>query len=312
MNPIILLIHTLPHTLSRILPAWFIFNYGFAWFQFVHKNKRPPKDYIHKDSTLNVYFFSTMIRRPSALKEVCTDKEYSKIFAKGICPSIEIPQTIAVIDLNTCPTFESFEQAIVPYQKNHFVLKPTHSSGSVLFLDKSTDRQKLHAFYTAAKENYFFKFREAQYARLQKKVLIEENIAAASYTHPLNDFKFYCSRGEVLFCEVHVHRFADHQWYCYSIPDFRIIEVDRTNPYPKERIKKPAGWKKMLSYASALSKQYDFVRIDLYDAQGKIYFGEFTFSPGAAISSFMNDDFERGMMRRIGKIIRAQKMPQLS
>jgi TupA-like ATPgrasp len=311
MHVLLMLLRHIPHVLSRILPGWFVFNYGFAWFQFVRKNKRFPRNYSHKSSRVNDYFFFTMIRRPSFLKEVCTDKEYSKIFAKGICTSLEIAQTIAVIDLDACQNFKGFSRAIIPYQDKPFIAKPTHSSGSVLYLDEPMDREKLKAFYAVAEKNYFFRFRETQYARLKKKILIEENIGSTTHINPLNDYKFYCSRGEILFCEVHVNRFTDHRWNYYSTPEFRKIDTEPASPILKEKVKEPRGWKKMLQYASELSKQFDFVRIDLYDVRGKIHFGEFTFSPGAAIGEFMDDEFACAMMRRIETVIRTQKKNEM-
>ena len=57
------------------------------------------------------------------------------------------------------------------------------------------------------------------------------------------------------------------------------------------RIERPKLLEKMLEISRVLSSDFDFVRVDLYDVDGKIYFGELTFTPAACTFPYLNEDF---------------------
>src|SRR5207237_7372625 len=75
--------------------------------------------------------------------------------------------------LPICMSIDRFTEAMGPYLGRHFVAKPTHGSAATEFLDARPDLTKL---YRAGRYNYFYSFRESQYAPLERKIIIEENI----------------------------------------------------------------------------------------------------------------------------------------
>ena len=72
-----------------------------------------------------------------------------------------------------------------------------------------------------------------------------------------------------------------HPEYCRITPDFTLAD-----PMPK-----PAGYEHMLEVAERLSKPFPVVRCDLYNLNGKIYFGEMTFTSYGGIMDFYSDEF---------------------
>ena len=82
-------------------------------------------------------------------------------------------------------------------------------------------------------------------------------------------------------------------------PDLEKMDVRRNDELiPTEQLTKPANFDKMTAIAQALSAPFPHVRVDLYNVQGKIYFGELTFYDGSGYMSFTPDsfDFDLGAM----------------
>lgn len=128
---------------------------------------------------------------------------------------------------------------------------------------------------------------ENQYKYIKPIVFVEEFLG-----NNIQDYKFYCFGGKVHFFHIDSGRFSDHCQNFYDL-NFNLL------PFRKEgkknckfKIKKPRNLKKMIEISEKLSKKFDFVRIDLYEINNKIYFGEFTFCPVAAQSIFTPIEYE--------------------
>ncbi len=79
----------------------------------------------------------------------------------------------------------------------------------------------------------------------------------------------------------------------YSLPQYKS----------NKEFKKPAKLKEMIRIASELSKGMPFVRVDLYEINQKIYFGEFTFSPAAGLIKYYNEE----ALQHLGSLIEIKK-----
>lgn len=176
---------------------------------------------------------------------------------------------------------------------NQFVLKCTHDSGGIVICkDKSNfdiekARKKLNM---RLKRNYYYRGREWPYKNVKPRIICEKYMMDESGTS-LTDYKFYCFLGEPKYCQVIRDRntnetidFYDLNW---NLMDFTGLHVPN-NPYPhaKVKYKKPEQYEKMIEIAKKLSKDFPFVRVDLYLIQNKIYFGELTFYPLSGFGVF--------------------------
>jgi len=291
------LLKKIRYALSTILPNHPVFNYIIAVPVFVRGNARFPRSLDTANATINDFIFHRMIRNDwTVLERACVDKEYAKIVAAGIVKEIGISTTKAILRINSATSVDEVVLWASPYFGEKLVLKPTHSAGKVIFLHRGVSREMIADFLDHSKKNFFHLARETQYKDLELKLIIEQNISKNSY--PLNDYKFFCSYGVVHYCQVDVDRFVDHKRAVCCIPDFGVSAVKYGHEVP-ESVEPPKNLQRMIEVATALSMKFEFVRVDLYDTDDGVYFGELTFSPCAGSDPFSDEDFAIDFLRKV-------------
>ena len=156
-----------------------------------------------------------------------------------------------------------------------YVIKTNHGSRSNIVVKGNPDRiDVISQLSDWLKSNYYWSDREYQYYHIKPRVMIEEYLRNQDGSGPL-DYKFWCFKGtpEVIHVDNPTHDinpFYDTQWNQLDLH----YRVHASRP----AIAKPNNFEQMISIASELSVGFDFVRIDLYNLDGKTYFGEFTFT----------------------------------
>jgi hypothetical protein len=161
----------------------------------------------------------------------------------------------------------------------HFVIKANHGSAMTMIIDKSKHHfEEINKIVTKWKKiNYEKTNKEWIYENLKKYLIIEEKLTFEKNIPP--DFKFYCINGKVELIQVHVGRFGDHIKIFYD-RDFN--HVDAPLLYKAGyKVKKPKTFGLAVKIAERLSEEIDFIRVDLYLFDDKVYFGEMTCFPGA-------------------------------
>ncbi len=168
---------------------------------------------------------------------------------------------------------------------NQFALKGTHGSGyNVIVDDKSkidiSDVKKTLKKYL--KLNYYHKYKEPIYRTVQPRILAEHYLDQTESENIL-DYKFFCIHGEPKY--IWTKTFADSKYRnCYYDLEWNKVEGDTNiKSYLSKNIPKPDNLEELISISKKLSKEFIFVRVDLYSISGKIYFGELTFFPWAAL-----------------------------
>lgn len=169
------------------------------------------------------------------------------------------------------------------------VIKTNHGSGGNIVWNDSRNKQeviqKLKVWLT---ENYYWVSREYQYYEIPPRILIEKFLDDGCENGPLN-YSFWCLNGqpEIVQIDNHLHDinpFYDIEWN--KLPVYTRVGIKDCD------IKKPDNFQEMLMVASVLSSEFDFVRVDLYNVNGEIFFGELTFTPGAGKFSFKPDAWD--------------------
>lgn len=134
------------------------------------------------------------------------------------------------------------------------------------------------------KGNYWLEYSEMQYKGVKKYILVEEYLGDEEGNLPL-DYKFYCLNGESKFVMVCADReigktakfyYFDKNWNMMPYTQDALDE-------PNKVIPKPEMIDEAFACAERLSKEFPFVRVDLYIVGKKIYFGELTFTPSAGM-----------------------------
>ena len=109
----------------------------------------------------------------------------------------------------------------------------------------------------------------------------------------LRDYKFFCFRGEVKCFKVDFDRFIDHRANYFDsngnpMPFGEVV----CPPKPDKQLVLPENLGKMISLAEKLSGDIPFLRVDFYNVQGRIYFGELTFSPASGMGKFIPEEWD--------------------
>ena len=178
---------------------------------------------------------------------------------------------------------------------NQFVLKCTHDSGGlVICKDKSNleINEAKHKLNKSMGHNYFWAQREWPYKKVKPRIIAEEYMFDEK-TNELRDYKFFCFNGEVKVMFVATNRGADTRFDFFN-PDFNHIPLKQYYPNADstKKIEKPHLFEEMKIIAGRLSENMPHVRVDLYEINGKIYFGELTFFHFSGWKKFEPREFD--------------------
>lgn len=182
---------------------------------------------------------------------------------------------------------------------NQFVLKCNHDSGSTKVIrDKSAlteeDIFKLRKhFKYRLKQDYYYAGREYPYKGITPYIIAQQFMK--DEMHPekdIEDYKFFCFNGEPRILFVATDRRTDVKFDFFDM-DFNWLDIQNIHANSGKTIKKPNHFEELKEAARKLSKGFKFVRIDLYEINGVVYFGEFTFFHGGGFNLFHPDEWER-------------------
>ena len=172
-----------------------------------------------------------------------------------------------------------------------WVLKPNHLSGPVLFGSGPVEDAERLRQQTAdwLRGDHFDQLGEWAYGHAEQTMLAEEHIGTADVAP--DDYKFFVFGGKPVCVQVDSGRFSDHRRRFY---DTNWHPLDLLNMYPLGPVlPRPENLECMLSAAAELGAPFDFMRVDLYDAGGEVWFGELTPYPGGGLETFSPDRWDR-------------------
>ena len=173
---------------------------------------------------------------------------------------------------------------------NKFVLKTNNGSGGKdIFLCRDKESFDLvgakRALAIALNKVHEY---EAQYNKIKPRIICEELIETKDDTYP-TDYKFTCIHGEPVDIFIGTGR-EKHVKFCTKNLDWTHLDYTKKEFLPTTDPVKPQNLEYMVSVARKLSEDFDYVRVDLYENDGRVYFGELTFSPwGGIMYSYTNE-----------------------
>lgn len=248
----------------------------------VHKslNLKNPETFTEKLQWLKIYDRNPKYR---VLVDKATVKDYvaAVIGKEYIIPTLRKWDNVDDIDFDSLP--------------NSFVLKVNHDSGGIIIckdkksLDIDAAKNKLKKCF---KNNGFWYGREWPYKEV-KPCIIAEEYMEDEITHELRDYKFFCFNGVVKCFKVDFDRFIEHHANYYD-PDGNLLPFGEI-VFPRDPDKKivlPDTIREMEELAGLLSKGFPFLRVDFYDVNGQVYFGELTFYPASGFGPFTSDEWD--------------------
>lgn len=173
---------------------------------------------------------------------------------------------------------------------SQFVLKATHGCEmNYICKDKSKlDRNELlNKAGQWLKEDYPRACIEPHYKLVPHRLYSEEFVGGLG---DVVDYKFHCINGEPAFVLTCSNREDSLKLNLYDL-DWNPISGLQGSMKNERKIERPKNLKEMLEVAKTLSSDFDFVRVDLYEADEKIFFGELTFSPACGVLEYFTDSF---------------------
>lgn len=240
-------------------------------------NLKDPQRYNEKMQWLKLHD-----RNPEYIKMV--DKyEAKKYVADKIGESYIIP-TLGVWDRFDDIDFESLPQ--------QFVLKCTHDSGGVVVVKDKKDFDVAAAkklINRHLKRNYFWHTREYPYKDIKPRIIAEQYMIDESGTE-LKDYKFLTFSGKVKTLFVATDREKGVRYDFYDT-DFNHLPLNEYENAGRE-IAKPAGFEEMKVLSEKLSAGIPHLRVDFYDINGKVYFGELTFYHLSGMEHFEPEEWD--------------------
>ena len=206
-----------------------------------------------------------------------------------------------------CKRVKEIDFDILPQS---FALKCNHGCGyNVLCKNKEQMdfNEVSHLLKTWLKEDYWTEYCEIQYKFVDKRIIVEEYLG-----EELQTYKFYCFNGtpKVFYISSNGPKGEKDLYLDYYDMDFNHLDIKLANHLSSPRVKeivKPYCFEEMKRIAEILSESFPFVRVDLYDVSGKVYFSELTFIPTGGFMCFdpVTTDKEWGEWLRINSVFNA-------
>lgn len=253
-------------------------------YYFAHFKKfcdlKEPSTYNEKLNWLKLHdhnpFYPTLV-----------DKYGAKEYVARIIGNEYIIPTLGVWD-----TFDDIDFEKLP---NQFVLKCTHDSEGLVIvkdkkkLDKNAAKEKIEA---ALKQNFYYIGREWPYKDVRPRIIAEQYMED-HVDGELRDYKFFCFDGEPKAMFIASDRASDHVKFDYYDLKFNHLDIKQKYPHAQEALRKPVTFEKMIDFSKILSKGFPHVRVDFYEVDGHLYFGELTFYHFSGFMPFEPDRWDK-------------------
>jgi hypothetical protein len=247
-----------------------------------------------------------MLRDHRALVVTFADKAAVRDYVATAVGERYLPRVYAIVD----------DPATLRYVglPDSYVVKPTHGSGAAIVVSDRAPREARlpseqgswgysHVRPEAAPREDVVSIardwvaqlygqgpnREWVYGRMPRRVIVEELLADADGAIP-DDYKFFVFHGKCAFVQVDSGRFG-RRTQDFFRPNWQHMPLSGGPPWADREPEKPAGLSEMIDVAERLGADTDFVRVDLYDVDGRVVFGELTSFPAGGDSPFDPESF---------------------
>lgn len=239
-----------------------------------------PQTFNEKLQWLKIYDrrpeYTTMVDK-YAVKQYVADR----IGAEYIIPTLGVWDRPELIEWDGLP--------------DKFVLKCTHNSGGLVIckdkkkLDKDAAIKKLSG---ALERDYYLASREWPYKNVPRRIIAEQYLEDATIAD-LRDYKFFCFNGKMRVFKIDFDRQTGHKANYFDRNGKLIPYGEKVFPPQKDKqLVIPQNFEEMIKVVEKLSEALPFGRIDFYNVNGKIYFGEITLFPAGGFGAFTDEIFD--------------------
>lgn len=227
--------------------------------------------------------YTTMVDKYEAKKYVA-----DKIGEEYIIPTLGVYNSFDEIDFEKLP--------------EQFVIKCTHNSGGIVICKDKNRFDKTKAKRTIGKslrKSFYYYHREWPYKNVKPRIIVEKYMEDEE-DKELRDYKFFCFDGKCKFMFIATNRHGNGDTFF----DF-FDESFEQNGHPNAPMAphKPVNFERMKRLAEKMSVGIPQIRVDFYEVNGKIYFGEMTFFHWSGLVKFEPGEWDY----KLGKYINLEK-----
>lgn len=219
------------------------------------------------------------------LKNLCSDKYLVRDYIKE---KIGEEYLIPIIKIDGRDSFENADEINFGKLPNSFVIACNHGSSMTIVVKDKTKLSKKGIKQIKKKLNRWLTIEPAYinafdfvYKDIKPRIYITEFIN--NKQNDLYDYKIMCFNGEPQFVWVDTGRFFNHKRTIYDL-NFKKLNFKINNYESSNDLLKPDNFEEMLELSKILSSTFKFVRVDFYNVDGRIYFGELTFNSEAGVA----------------------------
>ncbi|WJJ95492.1 ATP-grasp fold amidoligase family protein [Algibacter luteus] len=235
---------------------------------------------LNNPKTLNEKIVWLILNDRTPLHTQCADKFAVRDYIKSkISEEYLVPLHFQTYNVN------DIEPNNLP--NDPFIIKTNHDSGGGIIVKNKNSidwvevRKNLKA---RMKHNYYYKSKEWQYKNIKPCIIVEKLLLTKTGDIPF-DYKIHCFNGKANMIQVDIDRNSNNHyrnWYNtkWEREPYKwtsIKDAGKTTEPSKEDVEKPKSLDEMLELSEKLSQDFAYVRVDWYDLEGKLYFGELTF-----------------------------------
>lgn len=249
-----------------------------------------PKTLNEKSQWMKLYYRKPEL--PRLVDKATAKEEVAKIIGEQyIIPTIGVYEKFEDIDFDKLP--------------NQFVIKCTHDCASVIICrDKSNfnikkARKKINKALSVT--YYGENAREWVYSQIKPRIIIEKFMKNKD-SDDIVDYKFFCFNGkpEVMYISTGLENHATAS-ISFADMDYNLLDIERADYKALDKLPpKPKSFEEMKKIAKKLSKNFPQVRVDLYEINGRPYFGELTFYTCGGMIDWKKHEYDE----RLGKMIK--------
>ena len=253
-----------------------------------YKYRMNKKINLYKPRTFNekLQWLKLYDRNPKYTNMV--DKYEAKKYVASIIGEEYIIPTLGI--------YNKFDEIDFDKLPKKFVIKCTHDSGGLVICKNKKDfdiKKAKNKIEKSLKRNYYYCGREWPYKNVKPRIIIEKYMIDEE-GQELKDYKLFCFNGLPKIILVCSNRNGSYKNTDFYDTEWNLMPFTREkHENNKKEIKKPRGLNEMLEIAKKISKDIPFVRVDLYEIKGKVYFGEMTFFPSAGFEGFNPEEYDR-------------------
>jgi len=267
-----------------------VFGYHYTKRKFYKKMGYPLN--LKYPTSFNEKLFWKKIHDRNPLLPVTADKYQVGSYIKEVLGEEQAQEIfIPLLYVTDKPETIPFERLSPPY-----ILKPNHASGRNIMVENGNYKQEeiIKTCKRWLQTPYGLESLEWAYQSIKRKIVIQKLLKDENGKLPEIEYKFYIFHGkcELIRVDSDLNCVLHHLKRVFFKPDWKMLDVTHSNRERGPYINSPDDLSKMIKIAEELSRPFDFVRVDLYNINGKIYFGELTHYPASGTGKFESQYFD--------------------